>query len=56
MPEEIDLVVVAEETQKAGGLSLSVIVSLVLHTAFILWFIHARGAAPAAAKNVPIAR
>jgi TonB family protein len=56
LQEEIDLVVGTEEKQKAGGLSLSVIVSLVLHTAFILWFIRARGAAPAAAKNVPIAR
>ncbi len=56
MQEEIDLVVVAEEKQKAGGLSLSVMVSLVLHTAFILWFLQAHRAAPAAAKNVPIAR
>lgn len=56
MQEEIDLVVVAEEKQKAGGLSLSVVVSLVLHTLFILWFVNARRTAPAAAKNVPIAR
>jgi TonB family protein len=56
LQEEIDLVVVAEEKQKAGGLSLSVIVSLVLHSAFILWFLQAHRAAPAAAKNVPIAR
>lgn len=56
MQERIDLVVVAEEKPKAGGLSLSVIVSLVVHTAFILWFIHAHRAAPPAAKNVPIAR
>ena len=56
MQEEIDLVVVAEEKQKAGGLSLSVIVSLVLHSAFILWFLQTHRAGPAAAKNVPIAR
>ncbi len=56
MQEEIDLVVVTEETQKAGGLSLSVIVSLVLHSAFIIWFLQTHRAGPAAAKNVPIAR
>ena len=56
MQEEIDLVEVAEEKQKAGGLSLSVVVSLVLHMAFMLWFIRAHRAAPAAPKNVPIAR
>jgi TonB family protein len=56
LQEEIDLVEVAEEKQKAGGLSLSVMVSLVLHSAFILWFVHAHRTAPAAAKNVPIAR
>lgn len=56
MQEPIDLVVAAEEKQKAGGLSLSVIVSLVLHTAFILWFIRAHRAPPPVAKNVPIAR
>jgi TonB family protein len=56
LQEEIDLVVVAEEKQKAGGLSLSVIVSLVLHSAFILWFVQTHRGAPAAARNVPIAR
>lgn len=56
MQEEIDLVVVAEEKQKAGGLSLSVVVSLVLHTAFILWFLQMHRGGPAAPKNVPIAR
>lgn len=55
MQERIDLVV-AEEEQKAGGLSLSVLVSLVLHAAFVLWFIHTHRTAPPAAKNVPIAR
>jgi TonB family protein len=56
LQEEIDLVVVTEEHQKAGGLSLSVIVSLVLHSAFIIWFLQTHRAGPAAAKNVPIAR
>jgi TonB family protein len=52
--ERIDLVVVAEEKQKAGGLSLSVIVSLVLHVAFVLWFIHRSRNAPVAQKSVPM--
>jgi TonB family protein len=56
LQEEIDLVVVAEEKQKAGGLSLSVIVSLVLHSAFILWFLQTHRGGPATPKNVPIAR
>jgi TonB family protein len=56
LDEHIDLVVAAAEEQKAGGLSLSVVVSLVVHTALILWFIHAYRAVPAPAKNGPIAR
>jgi TonB family protein len=56
LEEEIDLVVAAEEKPKAGGLSLSVIVSLVLHVALILWFRHAQRTAPSAARNVPISR
>jgi TonB family protein len=55
--ERIDLVAAAEEPPKTGGLSLSVVVSLVLHTAFILWFIHAhQDPKPVAKENVPIAR
>lgn len=55
MQEQIDLVVVAEEKRKAGGLSLSVIVSLIAHVALIVWFItsYKPVAAPA---EVPIAR
>lgn len=56
LEEQIDLAVVAEEEPQTGGFSLSVIVSLVVHTALILWFIHAYRGAPAVAKNVPIAR
>jgi TonB family protein len=37
--EQIDLVVVTEEKRKAGGLSVATIVSLILHSAFIIWFI-----------------
>ncbi|MDQ3283957.1 MAG: TonB C-terminal domain-containing protein [Acidobacteriota bacterium] len=56
MDEPIDLVVVTEEKRKAGGLSIAVIVSLILHSALIIWFIlGAHGVAPAA-KSVPIAR
>jgi TonB family protein len=56
LQEEIDLVVAAEDKPKAGGLSLSIIVSLVVHTALILWFVHAHRMAPSAARNVPISR
>jgi TonB family protein len=56
LQEEIDLVVAAEDKPKAGGLSLSVIVSLVVHTGLILWFVHAHRMAPSAARNVPISR
>jgi TonB family protein len=54
LQEEIDLVVAAEEKPKAGGLSLSVIVSLVVHSALILWFIHSHRMAPSAPRNVPM--
>lgn len=56
MHEEIDLVAVAEEKKKAGGLSISVVVSLVLHSAMILWFVISARNAPTQAKNLPIAR
>ncbi|HVG23568.1 MAG TPA: TonB family protein [Thermoanaerobaculia bacterium] len=51
MQERIDLVVVAEEKRKAGGLSLSVIVSLVAHAALLIWFLtsYKPAAAPAEA-------
>ncbi len=39
MHEQIDLVVVTEEKRKAGGLSVATVVSLILHSAFIIWFI-----------------
>ena len=55
-PERIDLVAVAEEPPKAGGLSLSVIVSLVLHAAFIFWFLQSQRGAVPAAKNAPMMR
>ena len=55
MQEQIDLVVIAEEKRKAGGLSLSVIVSLVLHVALIVWFLTSYQPVTAPA-DVPIAR
>jgi TonB family protein len=55
LQEQIDLVVVAEEKRKAGGLSLSVIVSLIAHTALIIWFITSYKSVPAP-REVPIAR
>ena len=54
--ERIDLVAVAEEPPKAGGLSLSVIVSLVLHAAFIFWFLQSQREPAPATKNAPMMR
>ena len=55
MQEQIDLVVVAEEKRKAGGLSLSGIVSLVAHVALILWFVFSYKPVPVP-RDVPMAR
>jgi TonB family protein len=54
--ERIDLVTVAEEPPKAGGISLSVIVSLVLHVAFIIWFARKLPEPVSTAKNAPMLR
>jgi periplasmic protein TonB len=56
LQERIDLVVVAEERRKAGGLSVSVVVSLVLHAALLVWFISSYDAVPPAPQDVPITR
>ena len=56
MQERIDLVVVAEERRKAGGLSVSVVVSLVLHAALMVWFVRSYDRVPSAPQDVPIAR
>jgi periplasmic protein TonB len=54
LEERIELVV-AEEKRKAGGISLAVGVSLVLHTLLIIWFV--RSYKPTRrVENVPIAR
>lgn len=55
MQERIDLVVVAEEKRKTAGLSLAVVVSAILHSALVLFFIYARQQPPAA-HEVPVAR
>jgi TonB family protein len=50
--EPIDLVVITEEKRKTGGLSIAVIVSLVLHSALVIWFMtRPREIAPVAASN-----
>jgi periplasmic protein TonB len=56
LQERIDLVVIAEERRKAGGLSVSVVVSLLLHGLLLAWFIRSYNAVPPAPQDVPIAR
>ena len=56
MQEQIDLVEVAEEKSKAKGLSLSVLVSFVLHTALIVWFLASYHPQAPASRSVPMAR
>jgi len=56
LEERIDLVVIAEEKRKTGGLSLSVVVSLVLHALLIVWVVRSYKSAPPPAADVPIAR
>lgn len=55
MRDRIDLVVL-EEQRKAGGLSLSVAISLILHALLVLWFARAYRPVARAAADVPIAR
>jgi periplasmic protein TonB len=52
LQERIDLVVVTEEKRKTGGLSISVLVSLILHASFLVWFMtRPRDVAPVAQSN-----
>jgi len=53
LQEPIDLVAVAEEKRKAGGLSLSTVVSLVFHAALIAWFINSYKPVPTASTDTP---
>lgn len=55
MQERIDLVPIEQE-QKAGGLSLSVIVSIVLHTGLVIWFLHSYRPGAPAEKEAPMTR
>ena len=56
LQERIDLLEIAEERGKARGLSISVLVSAILHAALLWWFAQHRTAASVAPKDVPIAR
>ena len=56
MQERIDLVAIAQERRKAGGLSVSVVVSIVLHSLLLVWFIRSYNAIPPAPQDVPITR
>ncbi|HEX8619264.1 MAG TPA: energy transducer TonB [Thermoanaerobaculia bacterium] len=52
MQEPIDLVVITEEKRKTGGLSIAVLVSLILHSALVIWFVtRPREVAPAASNK-----
>lgn len=51
MQERIDLVVVTEEKRKTGGLSISVLISLVLHASFLIWFLTRPRAVPVVQNN-----
>lgn len=53
MQEPIDLVAIAEEKRKAGGLSLSSLFSIAFHAALIVWFISSYKPAPTVAKSEP---
>jgi TonB family protein len=53
--ERIDLVPIEQE-QKAGGLSLSVIVSVVLHSILLIWFLHSYRPGAPAEKEAPMTR
>lgn len=55
LQEQIDLVAVEQE-QKAGGLSLSVIVSVILHAVLVIWFLHSYRPGAPAAKEAPMTR
>jgi TonB family protein len=56
MEEQIDLVVVAEEKPRTGGISLAVGVSLVLHVLLLVLFLRAYRPVPTGSSDVPIAR
>jgi TonB family protein len=56
MEERIDLVEVAEEKPRTGGISSAVVISLIAHSALLVLFIRACKPVPPPASGVPIAR
>ncbi len=57
MEERIDLVEVAEEKPRTGGISSAVLISVVAHSALLVLFVRAcRPVQPPVASEVPIAR
>lgn len=54
MEERLELIIA--ERKKTGGLSVSVIISFLLHGLLLWWFLSAYKPAPPAAENVPMAR
>jgi TonB family protein len=56
LQERIDLVAIAEEKRKAGGLSLSTFVSLIFHGLLIVWFVRSYRPVPSAPQDTPIQR
>ena len=56
LQERIDLVVVAEERRKAAGLSVSVVVSVILHALLLIWFVRSYSNIAPTPQEVPIAR
>lgn len=54
MEEPLELIIA--ERKKTGGLSLSVLISFLLHGALLWWFIHAYQPIAPGARNVPISR
>jgi TonB family protein len=56
MEERIDLVEVAEEKPRTGGISSAVVISLIAHSALLVLFVRACKPVPPPASGVPIAR
>ncbi len=54
MEERLELIIA--ERKKPGGLSLSVLISFLLHGSLLWWFLHAYQPVGPTARNVPIAR
>jgi periplasmic protein TonB len=55
LDDPIDLVAIEEEPKTGRGLSIAVVVSMIVHSLLVVWFIRSSRTAPRAAE-VPIAR